>query len=133
MQISAGRKVVVRLSRPRLGDGKASSFAARPPPVEAIPAAPVAIEVPAQVVEPVPEETPKPKTDSKSDSKFDSNSEAKLESKSMPRPPRRAAPSQRAETVIPLVHAPGDPGPEPQAEIEPELPEDARRRLRSPK
>jgi hypothetical protein len=49
-----------------------------------------------------------------------------------PRPARRAPPP-RVEAVIPLVHVPDDPGPEPQAEIEPELPNDARRRLRSPK
>ena len=45
--------------------------------------------------------------------------------------PRSAPP--RVEAVIPLVHAPDDPGPEPQPEAEPELPDDARRRLRSPK
>jgi HemY protein len=39
----------------------------------------------------------------------------------------------RVDAVIPLVHAPDDPGPEPQPEAEPELPADARKRLRSPK
>ncbi len=50
-------------------------------------------------------------------------------------PPSRAAPSRtpRVEAVIPLVHAPDDPGPDPQPEREPQLPPDAVRRLRSPK
>jgi HemY protein len=51
------------------------------------------------------------------------------------RPARRKAslPPVRAEPVIPLVHAPDDPGPQPLHEAEPELPDDARRRLRSAK
>jgi HemY protein len=48
-------------------------------------------------------------------------------------PSPRAAAASRVEAVIPLVHAPDDPGPDPQPEAEPELPDDARRRLRSPK
>jgi HemY protein len=48
------------------------------------------------------------------------------------RPSRRAVArgASRVEAVIPLVHVPDDPGPEPQPEAEPELPADARRRLR---
>jgi len=49
-----------------------------------------------------------------------------------PRAPRRARPA-RAEAVIPLVHVPDDPGPEPMPEAEPQLPDDALRRLRSTK
>jgi HemY protein len=50
-------------------------------------------------------------------------------------PPPRAAAARapRADAVIPLVHAPDDPGPDPQPEREPQLPPDAVRRLRSPK
>ncbi len=52
-----------------------------------------------------------------------------------PRAARRSTalprPAPRVEAVIPLVHAPDDPGPEPHPEPEPELPADARRRLRS--
>ena len=42
-----------------------------------------------------------------------------------PRPP-----APRVEAVIPLVHVPDDPGPEPHSEPEAELPIDARGRLR---
>jgi HemY protein len=49
-----------------------------------------------------------------------------------PRVSRRATPV-RTEAVIPLVHVPDDPGPDPVPEAEPELPDDARRRLRSTK
>ena len=87
-----------------------------PAAVEAIPAAsPAAVEMPAEIVVPRDEGAAK-------------------EPAVRPRPARRAAaPQPRVEAVIPLVHVPDDPGPEPLAEIEPELPEDARRRLRSPK
>jgi HemY protein len=47
--------------------------------------------------------------------------------------PLRAPPGPRVETVIPLVHAPDDPGPEPLPEGDPELPADTLRRLRSTK
>jgi len=45
-------------------------------------------------------------------------------------PSTRSPASPRVEAVIPLVHVPDDPGPEPHVEPEPELPIDARGRLR---
>ena len=98
-----------------LADGREAIETNDPAPaVEAIPAAaPVVVEAPAEIVEPLKAEAP---------------------AKAEPRPARRAAaPAPRVEAVIPLVQVPDDPGPEPQAEIEPELPEDTRRRLRAPK
>ena len=58
--------------------------------------------------------------------------EAKAASRGIAPPPRAPAPP-RVDAVIPLVHVPDDPGPEPQTEPEPEVPSDARRRYRAPK
>jgi HemY protein len=103
-----------RVPLEQLADGREAIETNNPiPAVEAIPAAaPVVIEAPAEIVEPAKADAPAAK----------------------PRPARRAAPpAPRVEAVIPLVQVPDDPGPEPQTEIEPELPEDTRRRLRAPK
>ncbi len=94
-----------------------------PAAVEAIPAAvQVVVDTPAEIVEPVRRDEP------------EGREPAAKEPSARPRSARRAAaPQPRVDAVIPLVHVPDDPGPEPQAEIEPELPDDARRRLRAPK
>jgi HemY protein len=96
-----------------LGDAREEIEPAdRVEPVEAIPAAPVMVApAPTEIVEAAPPPEPAPK----------------------PSVRRRGASARRAEPVIPLVHVPDDPGPEPLPESEPELPDDARRRLRSAK
>ena len=112
-----------RVPLEELGHAREAIDTAEPPaPVEAIPAAAIVVEAPPEIVEPVPRDEPPTKEP------------AAKEPAAKPRPSRRAASvPPRVEAVIPLVHVPDDPGPEPQAEIEPELPEDARRRLRAPK
>ena len=104
-----------RVPLEELGDGREAIDTNEPPAaVEVIPAAPPQMTpAQAEIVE-APQRDP-------------------VAAKS--RAPRRSAaqPVPRAEAVIPLVHAPDDPGPEPHVETEPELPDDARRRLRSPK
>ena len=112
-----------RVPLEELGDAREAIDTAEPPaPVEAIPAAAIVVEAPPEIVEPVTRDEPPAKEP------------AAKEPVAKPRPARRAASvPPRVEAVIPLVHVPDDPGPEPQAEIEPELPEDARRRLRAPK
>jgi HemY protein len=106
-----------RVPLEELGEAREAIDTSDPPAKEqTIPAAPVVIEAPAEIVVPVVRAEPETR-----------------EPATKPRANRHAASPARVEAVIPLVHVPDDPGPEPQAEIEPELPDDARRRLRLPK